>query len=214
MMIGMTGRLPFRVMLGLAAAALSTTPCYAKSPSAQEQLQSQAARMPEAIEPLITTKGDALDPRIEVSSYGATQFVSHGWLASQTYEDSFLRAYIDKSTKQVSVQIYHVVRYSGSGWNFYNRATYKTDGGLKEVAAERVSTDVDCQSYGCSYVEDIVFPVDFAVLEQIEAHYNEKQQVTGIPYRLFAQSGAQLDGGILPNEVIAFVRVAHRAQGK
>lgn len=213
-MVKSTGKIPLRAVLGITVAALSAQPIYAKSPSPQEQLQTQAARMPEVIEQLITTKGDALDPRIEVSSFRATQIVTHGLLGSQTYEDSFLRAYVDKTTKQVSVQIYHVASYSGSGWSFYNRATYQTNGELKEVEVERVSSDVDCQSYSCSYTEELVFPVDFLAMEKTEAQYAAGQQVTGIPYRLFARSGAQIDGGMLANEVIAFVRAVHRVQGK
>ena len=199
-------------IFGFAALAIASQ-ASAKPSKIEVQIAEQLKRTPAQIEPLIKVVGDRMDPRIEISSYGASQIVNKGWIASTTFENAFLRAYINRKTGNVTAQIYHVESYSGSGWNFYNRASYQAPSGLQETPVERVGSDVNCYSYGCSYVEDLIIPLDFEMLEGIAAAYDSGAQVIGLQYRLFAQSGMKMDGGLPANEIIAFVHVVQRAKG-
>lgn len=169
-------------------------------------------RPPSAIEPLIKVAGDRLDPSIEISSYGASAITNKGLLVSTTTENSFMRAFIDKKDGKVSTQIYHIENYSGE-WKYFNSATYEAPEGIKEVSANRVGSDVNCYRWGCSFTEEVVFPVDFAILEKAAAAFDPANPLNGLRYRLFAKSGDRVDEAIPINEIVAFVAVVNRARG-
>lgn len=195
-----------------AALALVSSPAVAGK--AEDKALAQLKRPVAEIEPLISVKGDALDPSITISSYGATQDVNKGWIASTTVERSFLRAFVDRKTGAVTAQIYHVASYSGSGWNFFNRATYEGPSGLVEVDADRIGSDVNCYRYGCSYTEDLGISVPFATLEAAAAKFDPSNPLAMLKYRVFAKSGQTIDDAVPGNEIAAFVNVVHRAQSR
>lgn len=180
----------------------------------EKQILSLLVRPPAELEPLIKIEGDRMDPSITISSYGATQIVSKGWIASTTVEDSFMRAFIDKQTGEISAQIYHIASYGGKGWNFFQNATYQAPDGLKEVAINRLDSDVNCYSHGCSYREHLTVPIDFSMLEAMAAKFNPVNPYNGLAYRLFARSGDRIDAAIPENEIVAFVNVVNRARRK
>lgn len=186
----------------------------AQAASREEQLAAQLRRTPIEIEPLIKVSGDDMDPTITVSTYGVTALTSKGLLASSTYEDSFLRAFIKKSDGSVLAQIYHVAQYSGSGWKYFNRATYETPDGLKEADTDRIDSDVHCYQYGCSYSEDVGIVIDYSVLQAGATKFDPSNPANGIHYRLFAKSGDQIDEAIPGNEIAAFVAVVDRERAK
>lgn len=186
----------------------------AQSSKAEQQALALVNRPVEEVEALIKTEGDFLNPRIEISSHGATQIVNKGLLGSTTNENSFLRAFIDKKTGQVSAQIYHVARYGGRGWHFFHRATYETQGGIKEVETIKAGSDVDCSRYGCTHYEDLIIPVEFSELEAAAAKFDPSNAAVGVRYRLFGQSGETIDDAVPGNEIAAFVNVVRRAAVK
>lgn len=194
----------------LAWAVLLASPAYSQDKT-QRQIDALLRRPPAEIEPLIKVTGDSLDTSITVSSYQATAVTYKGLLASNTVENSFLRAFVDRKTKQVTAQIYHRATYGGRGWKFLTRATYETPDGIEEVKADRVGNDVSCSRYGCSYVEEVVIPIKFEVLEKAASTFDPSDPLKGIHYRIFAQSGDKIDEGIPGNEIAAFVNVVHRA---
>lgn len=180
----------------------------------QRQIEELISRPPRVLEPMMHVTGDDLDPRIEVNSKDVTALVSKGLLASTTRETSFLRAYIDRKTGRVSVQVYHYVVSGGRTAPRVHRATYDTPEGLKEVEADRVGFDVSCSRYGCTYYEDVVFPVDYELLRAAVAAYDPLKPALGIKYRLFGQSGYTVDEAIPVNEIVAFVTVVERQRAK
>lgn len=193
----------------------ATLPLPAIAQSKQDkQISALLARPPQVLLPLITVKGDSLDPRIEVHTKGVTALVSKGLLASTTTENSFLRAFIDRKTGDVSAQVYHYATDSGRSAPSFRRATYETPDGIREVEADRVGFDVSCARYGCTYYEDVIFPINFATLEAAAKLYDASRPANGIEYRLFGQSGVTVDEGLPVNEIAAFVAVVNRERAK
>jgi len=197
----------------LAVALALSTPANAKESKQDAALRAQFDRMPSSLENLIKIKGDSLDPDYTVSTSGVSVVVSKGWLASTTFENSFLRAFINRKTGQITAQVYHSARYGGSGWNHFQRASYEGPNGLEEAKADRVGSDVSCARYGCTYYEDVVFDVPWSTIEAFAARYDPSNPLSGMKYRLFGQSGANIDEGIPINEIVAFANVVNKLRG-
>jgi len=187
--------------------ALLAVQVSAKESKSETKLLEQVRRSPAALENLVTIKGDSLDPSYTVTTRGVSVVVSKGWLASTTYENSFLRGFISKKTGEITVQVYHSATYGGSGWNFFNRASYEGPNGLEEAKADKVGSDVSCSSYGCTHYEDVVFDIPWSTIEAFAAKYDPANPVTGLKYRLFGQSGVNIDEAIPINEIVAFANV-------
>jgi hypothetical protein len=198
------------VVAAAAALTLSSPAALLAAPKENPNI-AQLKRLPAELEPLVTVKGDSLDPSITVTTNGVIKEVNKGFLMSTTREDSFLRAFIDKKTGAVVAQIYHVAEYGGRGWNYFNRASYEGPSGLIEVQTDSIGSDVDCQRYGCYYTEEVGIPVDFALLELMATKYDPAIPLMGLKYRLFGKSGETVDSGIPINEIVAFVNVVHRS---
>ncbi len=190
--------------------ALLAVQASAKESKSDAALRQQLERSPASLESLVKVKGDSLDPSYTISTSGVSVFVSKGWLASTTIENSFLRAFVDKKTGAVTAQVYHSARYGGNGWNHFRRASYEGADGLVETSADRVGSDVSCARYGCTYYEDIVFDVPWSTFEALASKYDPANPMTGMKYRLFGQSGNNFDEGIPINEIVAFVNVVKK----
>lgn len=202
------------VRKALVAAVLAITCISGHAFAKQSDLEKAEAilrRPPETLEPSILVKGDRLDPNITVSTYGVTQVRVKGFVLNYDDESSFLRAFIDRRSGEVTAQIYHVAKHGGD-WNFYRTATYSLPDGLKQVETLAAGSDVKCQSWGCSFQEDVIIPIPFAALADKAAHFNPASPFNGIAYRLFGQTGVTIDGVVPENELVAFVHVVERAR--
>jgi hypothetical protein len=177
----------------------------AKETSKEKQIREMFERTPEQILPLIQLSGDSMDPSLKVSTFGVSKLVSKGLLASTTYENSFLRGFVNKSTRAVSIQVYHSAVYTGSNWYHLNRATFEDADGLKETSLDRINSDVACGRYGCTYSEDVAFDISIESLEKLAAKYNPMRKDQFLRYRLFGKSGDVINEGIPLNEIAAFV---------
>lgn len=195
-------------LVALAFGAFAT-PAVAQD-KVKDRFLADVHRPSAALEPLIKVSGDSLDTSVTISSQNVTVLVSKGWLASQTNETTWLRAFVDKSTKKVVSQIYYSARYSGNGWQFYSRGTYENNGGPVAVEATRLGSDVNCSRYGCIHYEDVALPIPFEVLEAAAKRFNPAAPEAALRFRLYGQSGGQITDGIPGNEIVAFVNVVNR----
>lgn len=198
-------------MIRKTALCFAALACAAASVDAQTKTELRTLalfdRSPDTLIPLIKVEGDSLDPRITISTYGVTAVTSKGLLASTTAENSFMRAFIDRKTGDVSAQIYQSTSYGGRGFNTFSRATYEVPAGVEEVEVTQVGTDVSCSRYGCTHYADVVFPVKLATLKAAAAGYDPSNPRIGLKYRIFGQSGANIDDAVPINEIVAFVNV-------
>lgn len=190
--------------------ALLAAQASAKESKTEAALREQLQRSPATLENLVKIKGDSLDPSYTVTTQGVSVFVSKGWLASTTIENSFLRAFIDRKTGAVTAQVYHSATYGGRGWHHFQRASFEGPNGLEEVKADRVGTDVSCSRYGCTHYEDVVFEIPWATIDAMAAKYDPANPQVGLKYRLFGQSGQNFDEAIPVNEIVAFANVVRK----
>jgi hypothetical protein len=176
----------------------------------EKRLLALVDRAPSDLVPLITVTGDEMDPSITISTRGVTSIVSKGLLASTTTENSWLRAFVDKKTGAVTVQVYHSASYNGRGFDSYLRATYESPDGVEQADVSQIGTDISCSRYSCTHYADLVFPVSLAVLRAAAKAFNPSEPRTGLKYRIFAQSGNNVDDALPGNEIAAFVQVIDR----
>lgn len=188
------------------------------TPSARSVAQTKAeqrtlallARPPATLVGAIKVTGDSLDPQISISTRGVTAITSKGLLASTTSENSFLRAFINRKTGAVSAQVHHSMNYGGRGFDTFSRATYEAPGGIEEAVVSQVSSDVSCARYRCTHYSDVVFPIKVEVLREASKSFDPAKPLTGIRYRVFGQSGTNMDDLIPANEIVALVQVIDR----
>jgi hypothetical protein len=180
-------------------------PALAKETSRERQLREMFSRTPDQIMPLIEVSGDAMDPSYKLSSYGVSVIVSKGLLFSTTYENSFLRGFVNKTTGNIIVQVYHSATYDASNWYHLRRATFETTDGIKQAELDRIATDVSCGRYGCTYSEDVAFDLPVETLDQVAQTYDPAKGQQFMRYRLFGQSGTTIDDVVPVNELTAFV---------
>jgi len=200
----------FRIFVGSVAAFVSCLIApVAAAESDEEKIAKLVALPPSALMGKITVKDDVLSPRIEINTVNVIAIERKG-LIGGVDEPAFLRGYIDKNTGVTTAQIYHVARYSGSGWHFYNTGTYLIEGQLEQVETLKAGSDVDCSRYGCTHWEHVIINVPFERLERLAKDFS---QDNGIRYRLMGKSGNNLDYGIPANEIAAFVQTVNRYRG-
>lgn len=110
----------------------------------------------------ITVNGanDPLEKTIKVSSRTYSEI---------PYEsDFFFRAYVDKTTAQISYQMY--ARLRAAQWVYWNEARMLSDGNLVTLEVDRITSDVSCSEHGCLHTEDAGVTL---TREQLEAMASE-----------------------------------------
>jgi hypothetical protein len=116
---------------------------------------------------------------------------------------NFLRAFIDKKSGKTSFQVYQVIYYQGSGWNFFQRVNFETPSGPQSKPATVIKRDVDCTGSrysGCTYIEHVAFDVDESLLRTIASGYSPGKSSTW-KFKFTAKSGQDYNDGMLPAEV-------------
>jgi hypothetical protein len=110
----------------------------------------------------VSSKNDSLETEAELDTY-------KGWLERPS--DVFLRAYVDKATGAVTYQLYATIAF-GQDWRFYDRVNYELPGGqVGSSEVHRVNSNVSCGSYGCNFVEEVVFDVPEPLVRAIASTY-------------------------------------------
>ena len=93
----------------------------------------------------------------------------------------FIRSFIDKTTGDVSNQLYVWITYAGGGWNFFDAASDDT---ASPHAVDVVDRSVDnCGEILCSYTEDIVIDLPSSLLAS---------RPNGFEMKVSARSGASI----------------------
>lgn len=123
------------------------------------------------------------------------------------WDDNFLRAFVDEKSGRTTIQLYQVIYYQGSGWNFYQTVNFETASGPESRPVTIIKRDVDCSGSrysGCTYVEHVGFDVDEKLLRIIAERYQPGQRA-GWKFKFSAKSGKEYNDGMLPAEVAGFL---------
>jgi len=190
----------FRISVFVLAAAISGC----ATTNREEQLQAAFSLTKEHFKNTATIKDDSLDTTAVITTLNG--FQEKRGLLGIVWDDNFLRAFINKKTGKFSIQLYQVISYQGSGWNFYQSVNYETPNGPEARQVSSINRDVDCSNArygGCKYTEHIGFEVDEKLLRTIAAGYQPGQQVVW-KFKFNAKSGKEHNNGMLPAEIAGF----------
>lgn len=125
----------------------------------------------------ISDLNDALETTAWVSSIYYQQSAGRG--------DIFLRAAIDKATKNTQFYQFYVST-SSSDWRYWETLSFNFDGDLRSLRnATRISSDPNCSQYGCNPNENYGFVVSKEELNKMALHQG------AIPMRVKSASGEQ-----------------------
>jgi hypothetical protein len=120
-----------------------------------------------------------------------------------TYDDNFLRAYVNKKTGETEYQVYNIFYYSDtSHWKFYYGVNYETPNGVSSQRITSVDTDVNCSGGSCVYNEDVLFVVDEDLIRWIAGNYTPGMK-NAWNYKIIARSGEDYVDSLLAAEFAA-----------
>ncbi|HJV28862.1 MAG TPA: hypothetical protein VJ673_24515 [Aromatoleum sp.] len=169
--------------------------------SQQAQYQTAISLTREHFRSTATIKDDPLDTIATINT--ANGFKEKRGLLGIVWDDNFLRAFIDKKSGKTTFQVYQVIYYQGSGWNFYQSVNFETPNGPVSVPVTVIDRSVECSGSrygGCTYTEHIGFDLDESLLRTIAAGYQAGQPVAW-KFKFNAKSGAEYRDGMLPAEI-------------
>ena len=120
----------------------------------------------------------------------------------KSWNDNFLRAFVDKRTGRTTYQVYQDFFYRAHAMRRYYAANYAGLGGPRSVDVTVIDRDIVCTGSilsPCSYFETVGFEVDEEVLRAAAGG----AQSGGAPWRFKfrARSGADFHTGLAPAEV-------------
>jgi hypothetical protein len=201
-----------RLNLGLAT-ALSVALAGCVGTTSEGQIQTALSLTKEHFKNTAIIKDDSLDTTATITTENG--FQEKRGLLGIVRDDNFLRAFIDKKTGQTAIQLYQVIYYQGSGWNFFRTVNYETTTGLESRPVTIISRDVDCSGSrysGCTYTEHVGFEIDEEFLRTIAGGYQPGQRAVW-KFKFIAKSGEDKNDGMLPAEVAGFLEAidAYRA---
>jgi hypothetical protein len=188
----------------LVALCVSMYGCATVSP--QQQVQAAISLTPEHFASTATIKDDPLDTTATINTYNG--FQEKRGLLGIVWNDNFLRAFVDKKTGRTTIQLYQVIYYQGSGWNFFQTINYETPNGPTSKPVTVISRDVDCTGSrygGCTYNEHLGIELDEAFLRVIAKRYQPGQMAIW-QFKLNAKSGQEHKDGMLPAEIVGFLQ--------
>lgn len=187
-------------VIGLAALLLALTGCASLDQEISKQSGTWAHLTKEHFSQATTLQDDALETVATFSTVRGFQYsgMLGGW------NDEFLRAFVDKKTGKVTYQLYQIMRYSDSGWHYYNRINYVMPDGTRTEPALVISRDVDCAGStagrrGCEYEEHVAIPLGEDAIRMMANSYSPEKPMA-LAYRVSSQSGNKFDGKLLDAE--------------
>jgi hypothetical protein len=169
-----------------------------------------SALTPDNVAERVTLKDDDLEAQAVFTTEPI--YKEKGGLLGGVANDSFLRAFVDKRTGQVSWQVYIIINYSASAWQFYEVANYQTSQGVTQVPVTIIDRDVyDCTSYGtCSYTEQLGFDLTDEVVRALAKLYLPGGKLGIWRFRLEGHGGGDFTDGIAAAEVAGLVNAVDR----
>jgi hypothetical protein len=189
----------------VAIVAIATVFAGCAASNREAQVQTAINLTKEHFRSTATLKDDALDTVATISTVNGLQ--EKRGLLGIVWDDNFLRAFVDKKSGRTTIQLYQVIYYQGSGWNFYQTVNFETPDGPESRPVTIIKRDVDCSGSrysGCTYVEHVAFDVDEKLLRFIAERYQPGQRA-GWKFKFSAKSGKEYNDGMLPAEIAGFL---------
>jgi hypothetical protein len=180
--------------IALAAATALVVPSHAAPSAVLSSNQGDVDRLrlmtPSAFQARTTLSDDALDRVATLTSTNG--FVEHRSFGGHAPDDVFLRAFIDKTTGQVSYQVYASIRYRAYSWVRWDSATYEAPGGPLSARVDRIARlRTVCQrGWICPRSETIGLRIAGSVLRQ-QAELYIPGVMTPWQFKVTARAGGE-----------------------
>ena len=199
----------YRVAAAIAACTMMPGASIAES-RADKAVRLLSALTPDNVAERVTLKDDDLTAQAMFTTVPIYQ--ERGGLFSGEPNDSFLRAFVDKRTGQVTWQVYTTINYTGPSWQFYEVANYQTSQGISQVPVTVIDRDVnDCARLdGCSYTEQLGFNLTDEVIRAIAKLYVPGGKLGIWRFRLEGHGGGDFTDGFAVAEVAGLVQAVDR----
>lgn len=127
------------------------------------------------------------------------------YMAKKARGDEFLRAFVNRKTGATTYQVYFWRGFAGRTWRFYDRITALGADGPVPLQSTRVESDVQCRTYGCSYVEGLIGEVD-----ESELRWAAKDAAAGVDgrwkFKVFGRNTDGEEAWLLKTEVAGFLQ--------
>jgi hypothetical protein len=160
------------------------------------------ALTPQDFERTASVKDDALEVLATITTEPGYQ-ERHGLLRI-VWSDTFLRAFVDKTSGAATYQLYQRIVYAGRLYKYFRTVNYETPAGPRSVETLELGRTEDCvrsRLYGgCTRIENLAVPIDEPLLKTIAARYAPGAD-TAWHFRFKAQTGEDYDGAMAPAEV-------------
>lgn len=185
--------------------------------TSQSQLQTLTNMTSQNFRDKVSISDDSLDTVATLSTVNG--FKETRGLLGIVWDDSFLRAFVDKKTGSTIIQLYQSTTYTSSSWHNYQTVNFETPNGPESAPVTTVKHSVDCSlskynDGACNYNEQVVFQVNESLLRTISRHYHPNQMQVW-QFKFTAQSGKTFKDGLTGAEISGFMealdnyRIAH-----
>lgn len=215
----MRGRNILRIMLGFATLQLAM-PNLASAQAVTGWTEKQAAHRTELFARLTaehfdktsTLKDDDLETVATITT--APGFTFKGGFTDRVRADSFLRAFIEKTTGRTSYQLYATITYTGQ-WRTFESGTFSTPAGPVSQPLTVIDHSVTCPYSICVYTEVVALELTESFLRQLAQRADERP-VTPWRFRFKAKDSEDWTDDIAPAEAAGLLlavdryRTAHR----
>lgn len=151
-------------------------------------------------------RDDDLDPIATITT--ADGYRPRFGAFDKSWNDNFLRAFINKRTGRTTYQVYQHIFYHGYDMRRYYTASYAGRDGPRAAAVTVIDRDITCGSWRdrvCGYDEIIGFDVDEALLRAIAARQPPGRGLSW-RFKFRARSGDEFATGLAPAEVAGLLQ--------
>lgn len=190
----------------MALALLGAVPAFAQQKPTKQQ-ERLLAMTPSDFASKVSIADDDMELVATLSTENGFQ-EKHG-LVGVVWNDTFMRAFIDKKTGVAKFQLVERISYVASTWRFYNFVNYEAHGGLASTELTKIGSNVDCVMSnimgGCTYTELVGFDISEWLADRIASYYAPSQMV-GWKYKFKAQAGQDFSDAMTPAEVAGLVQ--------
>lgn len=170
-----------------------------QAPPQAEQIAAAAALGPDHFRRTATVRDDSLDLVATITT--ANGYRTRQGAFDRSWNDNFLRAFVNKRTGRATYQVYQRFYYRAYGMRRYYAANYQGLDGPRSTDVTVIDRDAICvgKPYSvCSFYETVGFSVDEALLRAI---VRRGPAGPAWQFKFRAYSGEDFHTGLPPAEV-------------
>jgi hypothetical protein len=188
------------ISIAVAIVAFSTS-AECKTPKIDKQLAQLVTMTPADFAAKTAVTDDNLEVAAKFDTAGAFHY-KPGFMSTAD-ADVFLRAFVEKTTGRALFQVYYNASVVASAWPGLGQANFIGPRGLESIDVTKISSDVSCARYSCSYYEAVAADLPEETVRWMAAQYQAGAN-NGVEIR-FKGKTLDLQIGIMPAEFAGLI---------